>query len=453
MVEMCVGSSFLFSRSGDSIMGRKPVHKGKQQKVGKLNKRTVERRPIERLPGDASEPLFDLIEALPDAVFFKDVRGRHLFVNKACAKLAGLAKEKILGKTDKQLLPPDLAEQCALSDQAVIKLRKPVCFEESMTDTDGKETVLETIKVPFLDRRGDVVGLVGIGRDITDRKQAEEALKESEQKYRLLVETMNDGLSIIDKNACLTYVNDRFCQMIGYDKDELKGRLAMELHDETNQSILKEQLQRRRQGGGQAYEIAFTRKDGQQAPAVISPRPLFDADGTFNGSFAVITDVSKLKQAEHELRKRKNELKAKSNQLQEMNTALKVLVKHREEDKNRLEENILSHVKQLVTPYLERLKSSALNNDQRGLVSILEANLKNIVSPLAASLSSKYRDLTPTEIRVADLVKDGKTNDEIADLLCISKNTVKFHRFNLRTKLGVRNKPVNLRSYLMSLAK
>lgn len=92
------------------------MHKEKQQGVGKLNKRTVERRPTQGLPGDASEALFDLIEALPDAVFFKDVRGRHLFVNRAAAKLAGLAREKILGKTDEQLLPPDLAEQCALSD-------------------------------------------------------------------------------------------------------------------------------------------------------------------------------------------------------------------------------------------------------------------------------------------------------------------------------------------------
>lgn len=111
----------------------------------------------------------------------------------------------------------------------------------------------------------------------------------------------------------------------------------------------------------------------------------------------------------------------------------------------------MSHVKQLVAPYLERLKNTRLNNDQRGLVRVLEGNLDHIISPMAGNLSSKYRNLTPTEIRVADLVKEGKTNEEIGELLAIAKNTVKFHRFNLRTKLKVRNKRINLRSYLMSL--
>jgi PAS domain S-box-containing protein len=552
-------------------MGKKPKNKELEQRVNQPSKKAAEGRLVQGSLVEAQGPLFELIEALPDAVFFKDVRGRHLFINKACEELTGLGKEKILGKTHKQLLPRDLAELCALSDQEAIKLRKAIRFEEAMTDAEGKKTVLETIKVPFLDKRGDVAGLVGVSRDITKRKLAEEALRESEDKYRLLVETMNDGLAVMDKNACLTYVNDAFCEMIGYDRDELKGRLGIELHDETNQRILKEQLHRRRRDESDSYEITFTRKDGQQVPAIISPKPLFDSDGTLNGSFAVVTDVSELKrverearlmqycvehasdavfwvdknarlryvnesacrhmgrsseellsmkvhdvdplyqednwpdfwhefkdkgnlsfesinrskdgrefpveitvnyleyegeqimhayvrditerkQAENALQKSNEELKTHTQSLVELNTALKVLVKHREEDKSRLEENILSHVKQLVTPYLERLKNTQLNSDQKGLVSVLEANLNNVISPLAGNLSSKYRDLTPTEIRVADLVKEGKTNDEIAGLLCISKNTVKFHRFNLRSKLGVRNKPVNLRSYLMSLS-
>jgi DNA-binding CsgD family transcriptional regulator len=163
-------------------------------------------------------------------------------------------------------------------------------------------------------------------------------------------------------------------------------------------------------------------------------------------------EITLRKKAEEALQKSNQELKANSQTLVELNTALKVLLQHREEDKKKFEENILSHVKQLVLPYLERLRNTRLNSDQRGLINVLETNLNNIITPMAGNLLSKYRDLTPTEIRIADLVKEGKTNDEIAGLLCISKNTVKFHRFNLRSKLGVRNKRINLRSYLMSLA-
>jgi hypothetical protein len=103
--------------------------------------------------------------------------------------------------------------------------------------------------------------------------------------------------------------------------------LATEFHDETNQSILKGQIHRRRQGESHSYEIAFTRKDGQQVATVVSPKPIFDSDGAFNGSFAVFTDVTQLKQVEHERRKREAELGAQSKQLQEVNTALKILLK------------------------------------------------------------------------------------------------------------------------------
>ncbi len=146
-----------------------------------------------------------MIEALPDAVFFKDVLGRHLFVNKACEELTGLTNEKVLGKPHEQLLQPDLAEHCARTDEEAITLRKAVRFEEAMTDAEGKKIVLETVKVPFLDDRGDVAGLVGISRDITDRKRAEKALRESEEKYRLLVETMSDGLLLCPRSLFQEY--------------------------------------------------------------------------------------------------------------------------------------------------------------------------------------------------------------------------------------------------------
>jgi len=85
------------------------------------------------------------------------------------------------------------------------------------------------------------------------------------------------------------------------------------------------------------------------------------------------------------------------------------------------------------------------------LVGILESNMKEIVSPFVTKLSSRFLSLTPTEIRVASLIKDGKTSKEIASLIHASENTVRSHRFHIRSKLGIKNKKVNLRSYLQSL--
>ena len=158
------------------------------------------------------------------------------------------------------------------------------------------------------------------------------------------------------------------------------------------------------------------------------------------------------KWSEEALRWREKELVAQSQHLEEVNTALRVLLKQREDDKRDCEENVSSNVKQLVIPHLQRLKKSRLDANQRTLVSTLESNLNNIVSPFTRKLSSKFVGLTPMEIRVADFVKEGKSNKEIAELLCLSLNTIVFHRFNIRRKLGLKNKKINLRSYLLSLA-
>jgi DNA-binding NarL/FixJ family response regulator len=163
-------------------------------------------------------------------------------------------------------------------------------------------------------------------------------------------------------------------------------------------------------------------------------------------------ELTERKRVEEALRKREMELEAQSHHLKEVNTALRVLLKQREEDKRDLEENVLSNVKQLVSPHLERLKKSRLDTDQKSLVSTMESNLDNIISPFVSKLSSKFLGLTPMQIRVANLIKEGQTNKEIAELLCLSKNTILFHRFKIRSKLGIKNKKINLRTHLLSLA-
>jgi DNA-binding CsgD family transcriptional regulator len=161
-------------------------------------------------------------------------------------------------------------------------------------------------------------------------------------------------------------------------------------------------------------------------------------------------EIEERKRAEAALRKREVELKAQSHHLEEVNTALKVLLKQREDDKKELSENVLANVKELISPYLERLKKSRLNTNQKMLINILDSNLSNMISPFISKLSSKFINLTPMEIRVANLVKEGQTNKEIADIMCLSKNTIMFHRYNIRRKLGLKNKKINLRSHLLT---
>ena len=129
-----------------------------------------------------------------------------------------------------------------------------------------------------------------------------------------------------------------------------------------------------------------------------------------------------------------------------------MLLKRGEQDKKELEEKVLSNIKELALPYLEKLKAGPLDDKQATYVQLLESSLGDIISPFLQKLSSQYLNLTPTEIQVANLVREGKSTKEISELLTISKRAVEFHRNNIRDKLGLKKEKTNLRSYLLSLS-
>jgi len=153
---------------------------------------------------------------------------------------------------------------------------------------------------------------------------------------------------------------------------------------------------------------------------------------------------------EQRVEERTQELQMKSENLEEMNTALKVLLKKREEDKFELEEKVIYNIKEMVQPFLEKLGRTRLDDRQRTFLEILESNMDDIVSPFARKLSTRYLNLTPSEIQIANLVKQGKTTKEIAELLSLSTRTIESHRDSIRKKLGIKNQKANLRTHLMS---
>lgn len=148
------------------------------------------------------------------------------------------------------------------------------------------------------------------------------------------------------------------------------------------------------------------------------------------------------------------EREAKEEELQEAISALKCLLKLRDQDRMDLQKNISKSFKHIVFPYMEKLKKTTLigNNDYTPYIDIIESNVENIVSPFCSKLTTKNICLTQTEIQVANLVKEGKRDKEIAEILYVSIETVKTHRRNIRRKLGIRNnKSINLRSYLLQM--
>ena len=169
-----------------------------------------------------------------------------------------------------------------------------------------------------------------------------------------------------------------------------------------------------------------------------------DAEGRITRCYGANQDITDRKQAA-------DAIAAKSHALEEMNTALRVLLNQREDDKRELEQRIRSNMQQLILPYLENLKDGGLTEHQRSTLDVIEMNLKAIASPLLGTSRDRAPSLSHREIEIINLIKLGRTSKQIAKQLHLGKATIDFHRDRIRRKLG-RQPQADLRTHLLSLA-
>ena len=137
--------------------------------------------------------------------------------------------------------------------------------------------------------------------------------------------------------------------------------------------------------------------------------------------------------------------------LEDFNVALKVLLTERENERADLEEKILMNIKYHMSPHLEKLKKRIQKKDNKALLESIQASLKNITSSFSQRLSSKSLHLTPSEIKIANMIRDGRTTKEIAGYMGVSTNAINHHRYHIRKKLGIASQKISLRTYLSSI--
>jgi DNA-binding CsgD family transcriptional regulator len=141
----------------------------------------------------------------------------------------------------------------------------------------------------------------------------------------------------------------------------------------------------------------------------------------------------------------------RAQRLEEANIALKVLLRHREEDRQDLEEQFLTNFRKLIMPSLEKLRKTGLTPRQSAYVDVVEMNIAKVFSASGAATGLSHLNFTPIEMRIVEFIKDDKTTKEIGSLLNLSPRTVEYYRDRIRKKLGLKSKNVNLRSYLYTL--
>ncbi len=475
-------------------MARKPTYEELEQIVKELGRESLERKQAEKALRESEERYWEIASSIPGVVYQfllkKDGSYSSPYISESASSILDISAKEVIANPY-SLFDKIVEDDLDSVNQSIVKSARTMgkwLQEFRIKTKTGEIRWMRATSIPHLLPNGEILWngvildisdrmkaqkalqrahdelerhveertaeLVAANKqlkaEIEERKQSQEALRESEEKYKTLTESSLTGI-YIHQDGEYVFVNDRFAQIHGYKPDELLGEHHLTLIHPDERTRVK-QIGSKRLNGEPApkhYEARRLRKDGEAVwCATIAVRIEYRGKPAIMGN---IVDINEHKLAEQALREREAELKIKTNSLKEMNTALRVLLERRDEDKTELEEKVLVNVKELVVPFLEKVKRSQLDPKQLSYIHILESNLNDIISPFIRNLSAKYVNLTPTEIRVAHLIREGKTTKEIGEVMGLSPRTIETHRKNMRKKLGIEKNKGNLRSHLLTL--
>ena len=252
------------------------------------------------------QSLANIVESSIDAIGTMSLDGIITSWNKGAEQVYGYSTEEILGKPISTLAPPHLDKETIKLIEIIKQGDKAHQYETSRLRKDGKTINVSITLSPVFDMHGKLTDVSFISRDITERKISEKKLRESEEKYRNIVETANEGIAVLNIEGKHTYVNKKMSDMLGYSEKELSGKFVKDLVKDAN--FFKTKFEERSRGVSESYEIKLIRKDGSLLWAFVNTKALFDTNGRFIGSLSMITNITERKLLEEHTRQRIEEL-------------------------------------------------------------------------------------------------------------------------------------------------
>lgn len=413
------------------------------------------RKNAEQTVQQQKENLENILESLAQPFYIIDANDYTVKIANSAANFGHLTKDsKCYQLTHQRNTPCDTRlHPCPI--KTIKKTKKPLVVELIKSRKDGKKRIFEVHGYPIFAKDGTVSNIIEYTFDITKKKKAEIALFESEERFRTIVETVPSLLIITDVEGHNLYISPNCFEITGYTQEEMRNNFLW-WTEGNNSSTAREIFEKyffRNTIFVKDYEYKLHKKNGEIWYASSSWVPIKGNEGDIKGFVVQTLNITKRKNAEKQLMKINKELEIKSINLEEKNIVLKTLLKFQDEEKNNSEANILANIKILVSPYIIKLKSTLLEENQKTLLNIIEGNLAEVVKPFSNQLMDGIINLTFSELQVANLIVEGKTSKEISEILYISEHTVKAHNRKIRLKLGIKNKKVNLRSYLNSFLK
>jgi PAS domain S-box-containing protein len=276
----------------------------------------TERKKAEEKIASSEALLNATLDSIPDIIGIQNPDHKIARYNRAGYEFLNLPEEEVHGRRCYELIGRNIpCEECAT--EKALKTKK---LEQTEKYLPEYGVYLDCRSNPVLNEYGEIEFIVEQLRDITERKRTEMALRESEARYKRMVETANEGIMIMDDQFRYAFVNQKLSDMLGYQPEEMLGQPVSAFTFEEDFPDHKAMMEMRVSGAGAQYERRHRRKDGSCCYTIVSATPLNDETGQFAGSFAMLTDISDRKHAEQELQQTNQNLKIaieKSNELAE----------------------------------------------------------------------------------------------------------------------------------------
>jgi len=260
---------------------------------------TTDIKHTEEALRESEERFRAIFEAAQDFIFIKNCSLKYTHVNSAMEKLFQLSAQELIGKTDKELFSEEDGDHIRKVDSRV--LAGEIIQEEHTSPVGETPITFNVIKVPIRDNSGEIVGLCGIARDITERKQSEEALRESEERFRSAFEDAATGIALMANDGYFMQVNQTLCKILGYSEEELLSKTWVEITEPDDLNGCFDWLKRVKAGEQSAYEKRFIHKLGQPVWVMVSSSVVRDSQDRIQYFISLFHDISSRKQAEKAL--------------------------------------------------------------------------------------------------------------------------------------------------------
>jgi PAS domain S-box-containing protein len=383
--------------------------------------------------------------------------GTVLFVSDAVEPVLGYRPADLAGRSCLDFVHPEDRPAVAEALGEMQDEGSTRTLECRLLPLDGTERWFEVRAKSFWNDLTGQVEFISLARDVTRKKNILEALRNSEKAYRDIFDNAIVGIYRTVPEGRFLMANDAVARIMGYESGEELCRSVQDLKQQiyVNPDDRERTMNLLEGRESCVLEVPYRRKDGQTAWLSNHIRAVRDGSGRLLYYEGITYDVTERKRMEANLQQALDNLEQlvqeRTVELNEANTALRVLLDRRIEDERLLEEKLQMNVNELLLPALDQLRGCGLSARGRHYVDLLEANLKDITSPFVTTLSSHFRYLTPREIEVASMIREGKKTKEIAELLGVSAITVDSHRISIRKKLGLTGDKANLRSRLLAI--